>query len=76
MPRDVSLISFDNTRLAGGLNISSVDFGFGYLGYSAFHFIMQDVPINRTRHGDIPARPHVAHRGSIAFLRPDDSPGG
>jgi DNA-binding transcriptional regulator YhcF (GntR family) len=65
VPRNMSVISFDNDFARRPTNLSSVDFGFGYLGYSAFHFIMQDIPLKRSRRGDIASRAHVSRWGTV-----------
>jgi DNA-binding LacI/PurR family transcriptional regulator len=63
-PQHLSLLSFDNSLSVQSQPISSVDFGFGYLGYSAFHAILGDVPLSRDRHGNIAATARVVDRGS------------
>jgi DNA-binding LacI/PurR family transcriptional regulator len=66
VPGDFSMVSFDNYPDLLPLPVSSVDFGFGHLGYMAFHAILQDITVKRGRRGDIPARAIVVHRGSVA----------
>ncbi len=66
IPSDFSILSFDNYYSFSMQPISTVDFGFGHLGYQAFHAIMEDIPVDRDSTGDIPSRPQIAHRGSIA----------
>ena len=65
LPDRFSLLSFDNSRSSKALPISSVDFGYGRLGYSAFHAILRTIPTPRDRTGTIYAKPFVAHRGSL-----------
>jgi hypothetical protein len=69
MPDQISLLSFDNSPSISGYPVTTLDFGFGYLGYAAFHFLFHDVPIKRNRYGEIPARPHLVHRGSVKYIR-------
>ncbi len=65
VPQDLSLVSFDaSPRVLYPWQISSVDFGFAYLAYCAYHLIMQDVPVRRNR-TNVPARCRLNHMGSI-----------
>ena len=65
LPERFSLLSFDNYRSYRALPLSSVNFGFGRLGYFAFHSILRLIPTPRDQHGAILAQPFVAHRGSL-----------
>jgi hypothetical protein len=65
IPRDISLISFDNLWRLQSLPITSVDFGYGYLGFAAFHSIMRDITLNADRSGNIAARPRIVRRGTV-----------
>jgi len=68
VPGDISLVSFDaSARLLHPWQISSVDFGFMHLGYSAYHLIAQDIPVPR-RGTDFPARCRFNHTGSLGVL--------
>ncbi len=69
VPDHVSLLSFDNHPSLALTKISSVDFGFGHLGYTAFHAFLKDVPLGIDSNGVIEARPFVVDRGSVAGLR-------
>jgi hypothetical protein len=69
VPRYVSVISFDNYHRFAFVPVSTIDFGFGYLGYMAFHAIMGDIPVRKSRYGDVASRPHVSHRGSLGVPR-------
>ncbi|MBD3314660.1 MAG: hypothetical protein GF344_02630 [Chitinivibrionales bacterium] len=68
IPEDLSLISFDNHFSYSFQTLTSVDFGFDYLGAQAFRFITGMLQANRTRKGDIPARPIVVNNGSMAAV--------
>jgi DNA-binding LacI/PurR family transcriptional regulator/DNA-binding transcriptional regulator YhcF (GntR family) len=72
IPRQLSLISFDNSTYAHTYGLSSVDFGFDYLGYAAFHTIHGSIPVRRSKAGDIPSKPFIDNRDTIAGppLRP------
>jgi DNA-binding transcriptional regulator YhcF (GntR family)/DNA-binding LacI/PurR family transcriptional regulator len=65
VPEQLSLLSFDNSTSLSGFPISSVDFGFGRLGYSAFHLLLQDIPVKRSRHGEVAGQPFIVNRGSV-----------
>ncbi len=66
VPEELSLISFDNRNARG---VSSIDFGFGYLGYAAFHSIFGIIKLRRNRGGNIPNRPFLLDRGTIGRPR-------
>lgn len=66
IPKDISLISFDNERGLIRLPLSSVDFGFGELGYRAFHLIMGNNHQDKiSSNGRLESKPYVVDRGSI-----------
>lgn len=65
-PRDASLISFDNySHTLFPWQISSVDWGMGYLAYAAYHLITDEVSIPR-RLCDVAGLPRVNHLGSVS----------
>lgn len=66
VPQDISLISFDNLWRLQSLPITSVDFGYGYLGFAAFHSIMRDITLSTNRSGTIAAQPRIVRRGTVA----------
>jgi DNA-binding LacI/PurR family transcriptional regulator len=72
VPGRLSLVSFDNYPAIQAYPVSSVDFGFGYLGYAAFHALLRDIPLPRDTNSDIATRPHVLRRGSVG--RPGSLP--
>ncbi len=67
VPREISLLSFDNHWFLQDLPITSVDFGYGYLGFAAFHSIVQDVSIKKGVSGDVAAAPRIVHRGTLGI---------
>jgi hypothetical protein len=69
VPADVSLIGFDNTFKTTFAPPSTIDFGFGHLGYQAIHAILGDVPVMADRHGDIAARASYVDRGTVGPAR-------
>ena len=68
-PDKMSLLSFDNSFSEELYKITSVDFGFGYLGYWAFHAIMQDLPLPNNNKGEIRGKATIAHGGSTGAPR-------
>jgi hypothetical protein len=69
IPHDLSLLSFGNDLESQALPISTIDYGFDTLGYSAIHAILGDIPLSRDQHRSIAARPRVINRGSLARPR-------
>jgi DNA-binding LacI/PurR family transcriptional regulator len=69
VPRDISLIAFDNSAHAQPVGITSVDFGFNHLGYSAFHLILRDIPVARTRAQAVPGKASVVRRSTVGIVR-------
>ncbi len=65
VPDDLSLLSFDNAFLQQMQPISTIDFGYDYLGYSALHLLLGDIPVLRDRTGDIPSIAKLISRGSL-----------
>ncbi len=65
VPGSLSLLSFDNYILIQPWPVSTIDFGFGYLGFAAVHLMLDDIQIRHARKKAIPARPFAANRGSI-----------
>jgi len=65
IPRDVSIISFDNEPLSTLLPISTIDFGFARLGYLAAHLYVGDIPLRAGRTGELGGVPNLVNRGSL-----------
>lgn len=61
----ISVLSFDNSPESRRIPTSSVDFGFGGLGYKALHYLIGDMPVARDQNGDIATIPFVADRDSV-----------
>jgi len=70
IPRDLSIISFDNMAPAAPMPISSVDWGFRRLGYLAAHILIGDIPVSADRNGNIAGKCFVNDHGSVG--RPAD----
>ncbi len=66
VPRDLSVVSYDNLYDAITLPVSTVDPGGTNLGYRAFHAIFGDIPVvNRKDRNMIIAQPDIDRRGTI-----------
>ncbi len=65
IPRDLSLISFDNSLRIQPFGITSVDQGYRSLGTLTFNFISEYQPITRDNFGHISGQPLVVDRGSV-----------
>jgi DNA-binding LacI/PurR family transcriptional regulator len=68
IPRQLSLLSFDNDIAVSLLPITTIDFGLGYLGYAAFHTILGAMPIKRDA-GVVSSSPRLVDRGSVGAPR-------
>jgi DNA-binding LacI/PurR family transcriptional regulator len=71
VPGDLSMVAFDNSFACRHFPVSTIDFGFSRLGYLAAHLLIGDIPVRADRNGNIPARPMLISRGSIAGPKPD-----
>ncbi|MBD3392927.1 MAG: hypothetical protein GF418_12550 [Chitinivibrionales bacterium] len=69
VPEDITLISFDNHLEFFLTPVSTMDFGFGDLGYSAAHVFIGDMPVKADRRGNIRNVPKLLDRGSLASPR-------
>jgi DNA-binding transcriptional regulator YhcF (GntR family) len=66
IPRDFSLISFDNIPESVFFPITTIDFGFTRLGYCAAHIIIGDIPVHAGTNGVVNSVCTVVDRGSVA----------
>jgi DNA-binding LacI/PurR family transcriptional regulator len=69
VPKDLSLVSFDNSTESFIFPLASIDPGFSYLGYLAAHLFIGDIAVPADRWGDIPGRCRLVDRGSLATPR-------
>jgi len=65
IPRQLSLIAFDNSPESTFFPISTVDWGFERLGYLAAHIFIGDLQVRADRQGNIPGVCRIADRWSI-----------
>lgn len=68
IPDEISILSFDNYRARLWNPVSSIDFGFGYLGYACFHTILNDVHFKKDKTNSIPSQPRFVDRGSFGRI--------
>jgi hypothetical protein len=64
IPRDISIVSFDNWFRFSFFPLTTIDFGLASLGYRALHILLGDTPGIERDH-DIAASPYVEDRGSV-----------
>jgi hypothetical protein len=70
VPARMSLVSFDdNLDKLYPYPISSVNFGFDYLGYACFHALLGDRTVRMDRWNSIGAQPRINHTGTIGPAR-------
>jgi DNA-binding LacI/PurR family transcriptional regulator len=70
IPEDLSLISFDDrVESAYPYTISSINFGFDSLGYTAFHILLGDVPVKVDEWKSIEAKSRINHFATIGQAR-------
>jgi len=72
VPRDLSLLSFDNLAERKPFPISTIDFGMSLLGYQILHWILGDVPIRLSRKGMLCGNPKLVDEGSLGVPRYKD----
>ncbi len=68
IPRDISLVSFDNTHESRLFPITTMDFGLDTLGYLAAHILLEDIPVTADRRGIIRSKPMLIQRGSLGSV--------
>jgi DNA-binding LacI/PurR family transcriptional regulator len=66
VPRECSLLSFDNNERYRAVPVSTVDFGMGNLGYVAAQAFVGAAPVKTYPGGRLKPRCRVVHRGSLA----------
>lgn len=69
IPRDISLISFDNVGTSRYFPISTVDFGLSTVGFKVAHLFIGDMAVPVDRHGTVHTRCTLLDRGSLAEAR-------
>jgi DNA-binding LacI/PurR family transcriptional regulator len=66
VPRDMSLISYDNHPMFSLHRFSSIDMGLADLGYLVAHRFIGDIPVQKDANGNITVTPRLFDRGSIS----------
>jgi DNA-binding LacI/PurR family transcriptional regulator/DNA-binding transcriptional regulator YhcF (GntR family) len=71
VPERLSLISFDDRQeMLYPYTISSVNFGFDGLGYTAFHLILGDIPVKVDKERSLAANSRINHPATLGPARP------
>jgi len=65
VPRNLSLVSFDNDSDATFFHLTSIDWGFARLAYLGAHIMIGDIPVRADRRGFIPGACTLIDRGSM-----------
>lgn len=71
IPRDISMVSFDNRWDLKPYPVSTVDFGLELLGYQAFHLITKIMPVRTGRNRQLFGINRLMDNGSITSLIPN-----
>jgi len=66
IPRDMSIVSFDNDPVATTYSISTIDFGYARLGYLTARLLCGSRLAEADREGAIPSVPTIVNHGSVA----------
>jgi DNA-binding LacI/PurR family transcriptional regulator len=69
VPRDISLISFDNSALIRQYPIATVDWGYAHMAYCAVHILVGDIPIAHNSEKVMYSKTRLIDRGSLAQAR-------
>jgi len=70
IPEDLSLLSFDDrVESAYPYTISSINFGFDSLGYTAFHAMLGDIPVKTDTWRSVAAKCRINHYATLGRAR-------
>ncbi|MBD3393121.1 MAG: GntR family transcriptional regulator [Chitinivibrionales bacterium] len=69
VPRDMSLIAFDNYSPLSLYPITTLDLRLEDLGYKAAHVFVGDIPVGSDRRGNVRCTPVLVDRGSVGRPR-------
>jgi len=72
VPRDISMISFDNQFEFMAYPMSTIDPGFARLGYLAAHILIGDIPVKADGEGRIAGVCTLVDRGSVGPAKGGD----
>jgi DNA-binding GntR family transcriptional regulator len=70
VPRELSLLSFDNYYNQSMFPLTVIDQGFGESGYKSAHVFINDIKIEADKRGIITTSPKLIDRGSLGLPRP------
>jgi DNA-binding transcriptional regulator YhcF (GntR family) len=65
IPRDISLVSFENTVAIKPYPITSIDLGQRRLGYKTFHYLFGHVPVKPTKYQQLWGGTSINHTASV-----------
>lgn len=65
VPRQLSIVAFDNSPEFEAIPITTIDFGFAQLGYLAAHLLIRDIPLRLAADGEVPGPCTLIERGSV-----------
>jgi DNA-binding LacI/PurR family transcriptional regulator len=66
VPRQLSLLSFDNRPASIPFGTSSIDFGIEALGFQAFHLMLGDIGVRASSKGELRNVAFLNHYGTLA----------
>jgi DNA-binding LacI/PurR family transcriptional regulator len=69
IPRDLSIIGFDNHRRFMQHPTATLDLKLDELGYLAAHLLIGDIPVRHDRKGNVAAQPQFIDRGALGPAR-------
>jgi len=70
IPKDISLLSFDDrVESSYPYTISSINFGFDSLGFTAFHTMLGDIPVKADKWLSVAAKCRINHYATIGRAR-------
>jgi DNA-binding LacI/PurR family transcriptional regulator/DNA-binding transcriptional regulator YhcF (GntR family) len=69
IPRDVSLVSFDNTVIIRAYPIATIDWGYNHMAYCSVHLLIGDIPIKINPGNIVFSSTSLIDRGSLSVPR-------
>ncbi|MBD3421617.1 MAG: hypothetical protein GF398_15990 [Chitinivibrionales bacterium] len=69
LPRDLSMISFDNAPASRAYSIATIDYGFARAGYLSAHALIGDIVVRKGVSGNSACECKLINRGSLGVPR-------
>jgi DNA-binding GntR family transcriptional regulator len=69
VPRDLSIISFDNDPAFAVYPLTTIDMGYTRMGYFAAHLLAADIPVRTDRYNNLLCKPYLVDRGTMGMAR-------